>query len=131
MRLLLLYRRNSINCPWRRPQQDLALPLWAGLYVLNGPRVVKGTLTLVDNTGQTPTGAAPAQCPQCSCPTIQSKMDSSGRIVNEAYGINNVSFGMKFSVFHGLLITGNALIAVDNNGLRAKVVPLVGVSYKF
>jgi hypothetical protein len=104
---------------------------WIGQYVLNGPRVVKGTLTLVDNTGQTPTAAAPTQCPQWSCPTIQAKMDASGRIVTESYGINNVSVGMKFSVFRGLLITGNALIAVDNNGLRAKIVPLVGVSYKF
>jgi hypothetical protein len=55
----------------------------------------------------------------------------SGRALTEAYAMNNLSVGIKFSVFRGLLIRGNALIAVDDNGLRAKIVPLVGVSYKF
>jgi hypothetical protein len=107
---------------------------WIGQYVLDGPRVLRGTQFVTgdgESTGKMPTSAVPSQCSsQWSCQTVQSK-NVSGRVLTEAYGINNVSVGVKFSVFRGLLVTGNALIAVDNNGLRAKIVPLVGVSYKF
>jgi hypothetical protein len=108
---------------------------WIGQYVLDGPRVLRGTQFVTgdgQSTGMTPTSAIPTQCSaQWSCQTIQSKTDPSGRVLTEAYAMNNVSVGIKLNVFRGLLITGNALIAIDDNGLRAKVVPLVGVSYKF
>ena len=108
---------------------------WIGQYVLDGPRVLRGTQFVTgdgQSTGMTPTSAIPTQCSaQWSCQTIQSKIGPSGRVLTEGYAMNNISVGIKLNVFRGLLITGNALIAIDDNGLRAKVVPLVGVSYRF
>ncbi|HLJ29696.1 MAG TPA: hypothetical protein VKY85_23515 [Candidatus Angelobacter sp.] len=47
------------------------------------------------------------------------------------YAMDNLGGGFKYRPFAGLLITGNALFALDNGGLRSKIVPLVGVSYRF
>jgi hypothetical protein len=45
--------------------------------------------------------------------------------------INDLSVGVKYSPVGNLLLTGDVLIKMDHGGLRAKVVPLVGVSYTF
>jgi hypothetical protein len=45
--------------------------------------------------------------------------------------IDDLSVGAKYSPFGNFLLTGNVLIKMDHGGLRAKVVPLVGVSYTF
>jgi hypothetical protein len=47
------------------------------------------------------------------------------------YNITNASLGLKFRPYRNLVITGNVLLKLDNGGLRAKAVPLVGVSYNF
>lgn len=110
---------------------------WLGQYVLDGPRVLMGTQFVTGNgqaNGKTPTGVPiPSQCsPQWSCRTIQSKIDpNTQRVLTDAYGMNNVAVGIKLNVFRGLLITGNAMVALDDGGLRAKIVPLVGISYRF
>jgi hypothetical protein len=39
--------------------------------------------------------------------------------------------GAKVELFHRLLLTGNVLFQLNNNGLRAKVVPIAGLSYTF
>lgn len=50
------------------------------------------------------------------------------RSINE----NNVSLGLKFKPVAYLIISANALIRLDDGGLRpARFVPLVGVSYRF
>jgi hypothetical protein len=43
----------------------------------------------------------------------------------------NASFGLKLRTIGKLVVTGNVLVRLDSNGLRAKAVPLVGVSYSF
>jgi hypothetical protein len=45
--------------------------------------------------------------------------------------ITNASLGLKLRAFSKLVITGNALLKLDDGGLRSRVVPLVGVSYSF
>lgn len=50
---------------------------------------------------------------------------------NTDYNITNASVGLKFRAFSHLVVTGNALIKLDDGGLRSTVVPLVGVSYSF
>jgi hypothetical protein len=45
--------------------------------------------------------------------------------------MNNLSLGAKYGVFRSLLLTGNIFLGLDDGGLRAKVVPLVGLSYTF
>lgn len=43
----------------------------------------------------------------------------------------DASVGLKVRAFGKLVVTGNALIKLNDDGLRAKVVPLVGVGYSF
>ena len=45
--------------------------------------------------------------------------------------INNLSAGAKYSLYRNLLLTGNLFFGLDDVGLRAKVVPLAGISYTF
>jgi hypothetical protein len=47
------------------------------------------------------------------------------------YNILNASVGLKYQAIHKLVLTGNVLFKLNDNGLRARVVPLVGVSYNF
>jgi hypothetical protein len=48
---------------------------------------------------------------------------------NADYNITSASLGLKFRVFRHLVITGNVLLKIDNNGLRSQAIPLVGASY--
>jgi len=45
--------------------------------------------------------------------------------------IVDASLGAKVRLFRHLLVTGNVLLKLNDSGLRAKVVPLAGVSYTF
>jgi hypothetical protein len=47
------------------------------------------------------------------------------------YNITNASIGLKYRLFSHLVVTGNALIKLDDAGLRTTVVPLAGISYSF
>jgi hypothetical protein len=78
----------------------------------------------------------PAACVPTDCntivpvppptPTHSNVISSTG-----SYNISNASIGAKVKIADHLLLTGNALIKLNDGGLRAKVVPLVGVSYSF
>lgn len=48
-----------------------------------------------------------------------------------SYNINYFSFGLKVNPVGNLLLYGNMLIQLNNNGLRSNIVPLAGISYKF
>ncbi len=48
-----------------------------------------------------------------------------------SYNITNASVGVKIRPFGRLLVTGNVLLKLNDGGLRANFVPLVGVSYTF
>lgn len=50
---------------------------------------------------------------------------------NQTYTINNLSVGVKWNLWKGWILSGNALIKLDNAGLRSKVVPLIGLAYRF
>jgi len=59
--------------------------------------------------------------------TDQTLSQSTGTV-----NITNASVGVKFKPFGGLLVTANALIRLNDGGLRTgRVVPLVGASYTF
>jgi Putative MetA-pathway of phenol degradation len=47
------------------------------------------------------------------------------------YNILNASFGLKYRLVRQLIITGNVLVKLNDNGLRASAIPLVGASYSF
>jgi len=79
-----------------------------GQAVINGPRLITTNQALPQGLG--------------SAPSIT---NSSG-----TYAMDNVGVGFKYNPFKGLLITANTLFALDEGGLRSKVVPLVGISYR-
>jgi hypothetical protein len=45
--------------------------------------------------------------------------------------MTNASIGIKAKPFSNLLITANVLLKLNDGGLRARAVPLLGVSYTF
>jgi hypothetical protein len=49
----------------------------------------------------------------------------------ESYHALSGSFGVKGNLFGRLLVDVNLLFALDDNGLRDKVTPLIGVEYSF
>jgi opacity protein-like surface antigen len=49
----------------------------------------------------------------------------------ESYNATNLSLGVRVKPLGSLLLTGNVLIKLNDGGLRAKFVPLVGLSYTF
>jgi hypothetical protein len=48
-----------------------------------------------------------------------------------SYSMNDFAIGAKISPVKNLLITVNGMFKLDNPGLRAKVVPMVGIGYTF
>ena len=49
----------------------------------------------------------------------------------ESFNLLSGATGIKINAFGRLLITGNLLLAFDDNGVRAKVTPLIGLEYGF
>jgi hypothetical protein len=52
-------------------------------------------------------------------------------IATSDYNVNNMSVGLKWSPKGNLIVSANALLKLNDAGLRAKFVPLVGISYRF
>ena len=51
--------------------------------------------------------------------------------IHRSFNTDDLALGAKYSPFGNWLVTGNVQIKLDDGGLRAKVVPLIGVSYTF
>jgi hypothetical protein len=82
-----------------------------GQHVFDGPRVVKTTYTDILRVNH-------ADIPQIA-------------IATNSYNITDAAVGAKLSPWRNLVLSGNLLIKLDSGGLRANLVPLVGVSYTF
>ena len=88
-----------------------------GNQYLNAPRLVSTTIPL-------PTTLPPPASPsKVDLPTIVPETSS--------YTINNLSTGLKWNPFRNLVLAGNVLFQLNNNGLRSRPTPLVGISCKF
>jgi hypothetical protein len=48
-----------------------------------------------------------------------------------SYSINDFSCGLKWNPAMGLVVSGNVLFQINNNGLKARPTPSLGISYKF
>jgi hypothetical protein len=81
-----------------------------GQFVFNGPRLVNNSVTI---------------------PTVGSFVATQGSSGTSNYAIDDAGGGLKLKLWRSLLITASALFKLDDAGLRAKVVPLAGVSYRF
>lgn len=53
------------------------------------------------------------------------------RVVSASLNIYDGALGVKYSPVGNLLLTGNVLLKLNNAGLRATAVPLLGISYTF
>lgn len=51
--------------------------------------------------------------------------------IHHSFNSDDLALGAKYSPYGNWLVTGNVQIKLDDGGLRAKVVPLVGLSYTF
>jgi hypothetical protein len=47
------------------------------------------------------------------------------------YNILSAAFGLKYRLAHQFVLTGNVLVKLNDNGLRASAIPLIGASYTF
>lgn len=47
----------------------------------------------------------------------------------DSFAINNASLGVKVALYKQLLLTANVLVRLDNNGLRQRATPLIGLTY--
>lgn len=52
-------------------------------------------------------------------------------IAKQTYNQSNLAIGLKINVWDGIVFSTNMLIALNDGGLRQKVVPLIGLSYTF
>jgi hypothetical protein len=66
----------------------------------------------------------------CSNPPPGKKDDNLSQNTG-SYNISNASIGLKIKPLANLLVTGNVLLKLNDGGLRANTVPLLGVSYTF
>jgi hypothetical protein len=92
-----------------------------GQGVVSANRLILGSYTRLPQTDGTtdPTTETTKQVP-----SIQPKYLSS-------YNSDAIAIGGKFRLKHEFVLIGNATIRVNDGGLRANVVPLVGLSYAF
>jgi hypothetical protein len=112
----------------------------AGTFDLIGQRVLnarRSTVTSQSFLGAcSPAGLTPVDSSNSNgyCSTATPTPDVTKPSLFETKGsfnIINASLGAKVRVSDKFVIFGNALIKLDNGGLRATVVPLVGASFSF
>lgn len=71
-------------------------------------------------------------CPDSTCLTPAAPVSYSDVIASTgSFNVSNLSLGVKLNPVSNLLVTGNVLIKLNDAGLRANYVPLIGVSYTF
>jgi hypothetical protein len=90
-----------------------------------GQRVFGATRVFLDN----PYRSSVAEIPQAGV-TVQQSYQQIG-IRTGSFNVISGSAGFKAQVAGNLLLTANLLFQMNNDGLRAKAVPLVGLSYAF
>ena len=82
------------------------------------------SVKLAQTTTPLPTPVTnPVTPPSTELPTIATE--------TATYSINDLSAGLKWNPFRSLILTGNVLFQLNNDGLRSRPTPLVGISCKF
>lgn len=100
--------------------------------------VVKKVTVVADFVGQhyfnapRVTPAVPASSANIpGLPSIFANSPTVG-VATDGINVNNAAIGLKLNPVGRLILSANALIRLDNGGLRpARFVPLVGISYRF
>lgn len=104
-----------------------------GEHVLDVNRLTLGAYPMLPATdGSTdPSTATKMNVPSILVNSPSSVYKSSDIPRTSSYSSDAIAVGGKVRLFKELVLAGNATIRVDNGGLRADVVPLVGLSYAF
>lgn len=106
----------------------------AGTLDLIGQRVFnarRATVTAQSFLGDCASdGAAPGSANYCTTPA-GNVTDAALSPTKGSFNIENAAVGAKLRVTDKFVIFGNALIKLNEGGLRANVVPLVGASFSF
>jgi hypothetical protein len=97
-----------------------------GQRLFHSPELVSQPYTDLGNCAG-PTDSTGAQCGTYTPGTTHPNIGE----VTTNYNITNASLGLKYRAYRNLVLTGNVLLKLDNGGLRAKAIPLVGASYNF
>jgi outer membrane putative beta-barrel porin/alpha-amylase len=92
-----------------------------GQHLIDSPRLVSSQFT--DFGKCSDVNCTPPLTPGTTHPNVVGAITGSNLV--------DLSLGFKVQAFTKLVITGNVLIKLNDDGLRAKAVPLVGVGYSF
>jgi len=109
------------------------LPGYFG-YVAGADIGLSKRLTVVaDLVGEHFFDAPQISSPETVSATVNNQPTPFGSVVrvNGSYEVNNLSVGLKVNPVGHLLVSANALVKLNEGGVRARVVPLVGLSYSF
>jgi hypothetical protein len=93
----------------------------------------KRVTVVADFLGQYFFNAPQVTTPQNVTATVNMKPVSFSTLLptSGSYSVCNLGLGVKANPWKNLLVSANALIKLNDGGLRATVVPLVGLSYSF
>lgn len=101
----------DVGADWAAKKHITVAADLLGNQYLNTPRLVKTTTNVTTTTGSIPLISSVSQ--------------------NSSYSIDNLSAGLKLNPIGNLVLSGNVLFQLNNNGLRSRPTPLIGISYKF
>ncbi len=103
---------------------------WLGERVINGFNSVQSscseTFPPATGTFATCTQAGNAGASGATTSTFPQTITT-----RSSYSVNDLAVGAKFNPVKNLLISANAIVKLDDPGLRAKVIPLVSIGYTF
>jgi hypothetical protein len=104
-----------------------------GEYVLDVNRLTLGSYPMLQTTdGKTDPSTKTKVPVQSILVNSRTSVYNSANVPRtSSYSSDSIAVGGKVRLFKELVLIGNATIRVDDGGLRADVVPLVGLSYAF
>jgi len=101
---------------------------YLGNYYINAPRIAPSTLQELPACSVPP---PPGQTGLSACNSFQATgaVDPIFQQTKGSFNTSNAGVGLRFRPFGKFLLTGNVVIKLDDPGLRAKFIPLAGISF--
>jgi hypothetical protein len=115
---------------WLTKRLTIAADL-VGEEVFQARRVAATTFTELGACRDENCGTTPCPSGVTCLPLANPNTDDNLSQFDGSYNMTNASLGVKLKPFSNFLITANVTLKVNDGGLRAKTVPLVGLSYTF
>jgi hypothetical protein len=130
------YQYNTRSVLYQSGGINQLLPRWFEYSAGADVRIVKRLTVVGDLLGQhffdAPriTPASPANY-QIQPPSGNAVYVNSIGVQNGAYDSDNLAIGLKANIWRSLILSENVLVKLNEGGLRSKVTPLAGLSYRF